>query len=38
MQMKYELIRSVIFYSGGLSREQGTHLSLISLVSHVMWD
>ncbi len=37
-QMKYKLIRSVIFYSGGLSSKRGTHLSLISLVSHVMWD
>lgn len=38
MQMKYKLIRSVIFYSEGLSSKRGTHLSLISLVSHVMWD
>lgn len=38
MQMKYKWIRSVIFYSGGLSSKRGTHLSLISLVSHVMWD
>ena len=38
MQMKYKLIRSVIFYSVGLSNKRGTHLSLISLVSHVMWD
>lgn len=36
--MIYELIRSVIFYSGGFGSERGTHLSLISLVSHVMWD
>lgn len=38
MQMKYKLVRSVIFYSEALSREQGTHLSLISVVSHVIWD
>lgn len=38
MQMKYKLIKSMIFYSGGLSSKRGTHLSLISLVSHVMWD
>lgn len=38
MQMKYKLIRSMIFYSVGLSSKRGTHLSLISLVSHVMWD
>lgn len=36
--MKYKWIRSVIFYSEGLGSERGTHLSLISLVSHVMWD
>lgn len=38
MQMKYKLITSMIFYSEGLHSKQGTHLSLISLVSHVMWD
>lgn len=38
MQMKYELIRGVIFYSGGFTTKQGTHLSLVSLVSHVIWD
>lgn len=38
LQTKYELIRSVIFYSGALSAKRGTHLSLISPVSHVMWD
>lgn len=37
MQMNYKLVRSVIFYSRGLSK-RSTHLSLISVVRHVMCD
>ena len=37
-EMKYKWIRSVILYSGALDSKLVTHLSLISLVSHVMWD